>query len=217
MAAGQEVGQEKDKWDEPRRLIFERSEALGLSWEHLSGLLGKNKTYVQQYIRRGSPSVLDERDRQILATALKVPSEDLLPPGFQPRPTRKKARPMSRGHSILDSMAEIAAQIPLYHDQSELTPEHTEAWPRPNPFNTPPGTMALLISLQRGRLQPGDIAYLRPGFPARAGDCVAVLKESRLVTLGDLERQTDANVTVNGKAYPRSQHIVVKVIGALFA
>ena len=37
------------------------------SYSSISRLLGRNPTYIQQFIRRGSPKHLDERDRSILA------------------------------------------------------------------------------------------------------------------------------------------------------
>lgn len=53
--------------DEPRealdRLIADR----GCNYSGISRLLGRNATYVQQYLRKGSPRHLDERDRAVLA------------------------------------------------------------------------------------------------------------------------------------------------------
>ncbi|MCP5396058.1 MAG: peptidase S24 [Sphingomonadaceae bacterium] len=45
------------------RLIQER----GSNFSALSRMLGRNPTYIQQYIRKGSPRELDEKDRTILA------------------------------------------------------------------------------------------------------------------------------------------------------
>jgi phage repressor protein C with HTH and peptisase S24 domain len=46
------------------RLISERRE----DFAGLSRLIGRNAAYVQQYVKRGTPKRLAERDRQILAT-----------------------------------------------------------------------------------------------------------------------------------------------------
>jgi phage repressor protein C with HTH and peptisase S24 domain len=45
------------------RLIRERGE----DYASLSRLIGRNAAYVQQYIKRGTPKRLDERDRRLLA------------------------------------------------------------------------------------------------------------------------------------------------------
>lgn len=39
----------------------------GSSYAQLSRLLGRNDAYIQQYVKRGSPAWLDERDRRLLA------------------------------------------------------------------------------------------------------------------------------------------------------
>ena len=55
------------------RLIRERGE----DFAGLSRLIGRNPSYVQQYIKRGSPRRLDENDRRLLARYFGVP-ESLL-------------------------------------------------------------------------------------------------------------------------------------------
>src|SRR5687767_12126327 len=52
-----------DPRSELERLIRERGE----DYASLSRLLGRNAAYVQQYIKRGTPKRLDERDRRLLA------------------------------------------------------------------------------------------------------------------------------------------------------
>lgn len=47
----------------------------------LSRLLGRNPAYIQQYVKRGSPRRLDERDRRILADYFGVPEAALGAPG----------------------------------------------------------------------------------------------------------------------------------------
>ena len=56
-----------------RRLISERRE----TYAALSRLLGRNAAYVQQYVTRGSPSRLQDRDRAVLAQYFGVPEEQL--------------------------------------------------------------------------------------------------------------------------------------------
>jgi hypothetical protein len=43
-----------------------------LSYAALSKMLGRNAAYLQQYVKRGSPQFLEERDRKLLADVLGV-------------------------------------------------------------------------------------------------------------------------------------------------
>lgn len=74
-----------DYGDGPRavldRLIRERGE----DYAGLSRLVGRNAAYIQQFIKRGSPRRLGERERGILAAYFRV-DEQLLG-GATPRPT----------------------------------------------------------------------------------------------------------------------------------
>lgn len=71
------------------RLIADR----GGDCASLSRLLGRNPAYIQQYLRRGTPRRLDERDRAVLARFFGVP-ETLLggPPERAPAPVRPVPR-----------------------------------------------------------------------------------------------------------------------------
>ena len=53
--------------DPARTRLVALSAERGVSLSALSGLLGRNAAYIQQYIRRGSPRQLDEQDRSVLA------------------------------------------------------------------------------------------------------------------------------------------------------
>jgi phage repressor protein C with HTH and peptisase S24 domain len=60
---------ERDARAALQRLIEDRGE----DYAGLSRLIGRNPAYVQQYIRRGTPRVLAERDRRLLARYFEVP------------------------------------------------------------------------------------------------------------------------------------------------
>jgi phage repressor protein C with HTH and peptisase S24 domain len=64
------------------RLIRERGE----DYASLSRLIGRNAAYVQQYIKRGTPKRLDERDRRLLARYFRVDEALLGGPPAQPPP-----------------------------------------------------------------------------------------------------------------------------------
>ena len=70
-----------DPRDALERLIRERGE----DYAGLSRLLGRNPAYVQQYIKRGTPKRLDERDRRLLARYFDVDEALLGGPPAEPR------------------------------------------------------------------------------------------------------------------------------------
>jgi len=55
------------KMDRARRALDELIVRDRLSYSGVSRLIGRNAAYIQQYIRRGSPRYLDEKDRDVLA------------------------------------------------------------------------------------------------------------------------------------------------------
>lgn len=62
---------------DPRQRLLELSQSRGASLSGLSVLIGKNASYLQQFIRKGSPRKLDEQDRRTLAEFFGVPESEL--------------------------------------------------------------------------------------------------------------------------------------------
>lgn len=74
--------------DDVRQTLEALIEARGVSFAGVSQLLGKNPAYVQQFLRRGTPKRLDERDRRLLAQFFGVSEQQLGAPddaGVAPR------------------------------------------------------------------------------------------------------------------------------------
>ncbi|MEN3973364.1 S24 family peptidase [Sphingomicrobium sp. XHP0235] len=66
---------------EPRERLQELCRAHRVDFATLSKLVGKNPAYIQQYIRRGTPRELAERDRRLIAHYFNVSEEELGGPG----------------------------------------------------------------------------------------------------------------------------------------
>lgn len=66
--------------DGVRARLLELSQARGVSLASLSDLLGRNPSYLQQFIRKGSPRRLEEQDRRTLARFFGIPEEELRSP-----------------------------------------------------------------------------------------------------------------------------------------
>lgn len=60
-----------------RQRLLELAEGQGVSLAALSQMIGRNASYLQQYIRKGSPRKLDEQDRRTLAGYFGVPESEL--------------------------------------------------------------------------------------------------------------------------------------------
>lgn len=63
--------------DGPRRRLLELSQQRGVSLSGLSQLIDRNTTYLQQFVRKGSPRKLEEQDRRRLAEFLGVSESEL--------------------------------------------------------------------------------------------------------------------------------------------
>ncbi|MGB7374061.1 S24 family peptidase [Pontixanthobacter sp.] len=57
--------------------LLELTQERGSSLARLSEMIGRNPTYLQQFIRKGSPRKLEEHDRKMLADFFRVPESEL--------------------------------------------------------------------------------------------------------------------------------------------
>lgn len=86
-----------------RKLISDKLLDLGLSRKEVSFLMGRNETYLQQFLTKGSPRELPERERVKLAEILKVPEDDLRGPS-SPVPKRSYVKHSTPSReSVIDS------------------------------------------------------------------------------------------------------------------
>lgn len=63
--------------NDPRARLLALASERGASLSSLSELIGRNSTYLQQFIRKGSPRKLEETDRRTLARFLGVDESEL--------------------------------------------------------------------------------------------------------------------------------------------
>lgn len=77
---------------DPRARLLELATAQGISLARLSELIGRNQTYLQQFIRKGSPRKLEEGDRRTLARFFGIDEAELGAPediSFAPAPAKR--------------------------------------------------------------------------------------------------------------------------------
>ena len=72
---------------DPRAALRAFADASGASLSALSRMLGRNVAYLQQYVARGSPQRLPERERRLLAEYFGVAESMLGAPPAAPSPT----------------------------------------------------------------------------------------------------------------------------------
>ena len=63
--------------DDGRERLLELAQASGASLSSLSNMIGRNPSYLQQFIRKGSPRKLEEQDRRTLASFFGVAESEL--------------------------------------------------------------------------------------------------------------------------------------------
>jgi phage repressor protein C with HTH and peptisase S24 domain len=86
--------------DVVRKLILERLEELGLTMTEASLKIGKNQTYLQQFLKRGTPGELPEKSRLPLAQLLGIPEEQLRGPSSK-LPKREYVKAVSSRQSLV--------------------------------------------------------------------------------------------------------------------
>jgi len=64
--------------DDARARLLELSQERGVSLSSLSEMLGRNPSYLQQFIRKGSPRKLEEGDRRVLSEFFGVEEGELV-------------------------------------------------------------------------------------------------------------------------------------------
>ena len=79
--------------DDPRReRLRDALRVAGHTMKSASLAIGRNQTYLQQYLRRGQPRVLGHRDAVGLAALLGCDLDDILHPKVPPRRQTRRAR-----------------------------------------------------------------------------------------------------------------------------
>jgi|KBSSwiStaDraftv2_1062776.scaffolds.fasta_scaffold489436_2 hypothetical protein len=103
LSAGKTGG---EALDPARTRLVELAAARGVSLSALSGLIGRNASYLQQFVRKGSPRKLEEIDRGTLARFFGVDETDL----GAPEPTVHVPAAMARGGASLVSAPRAQAE-----------------------------------------------------------------------------------------------------------
>jgi SOS-response transcriptional repressor LexA len=193
----------EDDLDPIRKLVITRIREVGLDLAGLSRAIGKNATYMHQYMWRKSPKVLLENERNSLSQLLGIPEDQLRAPQQRSRiPCPKPvANILTHDKTAIPKNHAELTELPVFTEGGAIDLARAEEWtPRPPLLRTAGQAFALWISHDRGRrLMRGDLAFVQGNQTARVGDIVAVIRGAELVMIGDLIKAGDGFVQVGGE------------------
>lgn len=127
-----ELSSYKGVMDVVRKLIEQRVKELELNYADISRRLDRNVTYLQQFLKKGSPRELPERERILLAEILKVPEDELRGPStLLPKRIYDKKPSQSR-------QSVVAENARLAYPQSTRSSQHGNIVPHSELFGIGP-------------------------------------------------------------------------------
>lgn len=98
--------------DDVRRTLEVAAKKSGASLAGLSKMLGRNAAYLQQFVKRGTPARLSERDRKVLAQFLDIDEAALGGPPSADRATRYVRRLDVRASAGAGALADAENILP---------------------------------------------------------------------------------------------------------
>ena len=202
--------------DPVRQIIAERCAALGITDAELSRMIGRNLSYMNQYQRRGSPEVLPDKERHLVAKAIGVAPETLDPDNAV----------FTRAAETLVTAAKMGSRrnVPTFSDTKPLDWLEPEGWARrPDQLQVHERNFALRITTPHERLNPGDAAYVSGSALARVGDLAVVMPHDyrRIVAIGSITRADHKVIVLEAggtrREYARDDHLCLKVVVIVLA
>jgi len=169
--------------DEIRSLVLAKLDERGLNMAEVSKRLGKNQTYIQQFIKRGSPRWLPEDVRTTLSEILGIQEIQLRRPGsVNPNP--------KNGNDFAPAPAKILSEgLIKVLGMAECGPDGESLWNGdvvdyvPRPPNLAGATRAYAVFAQGTSMEPryhaGELVYIHPDKPVTPGCYVLVQMVAR--------------------------------------
>lgn len=212
---------------DPRERLLALAQARGVSLAALSAMLGRNTTYLQQFVRKGSPRRLEERDRHQLAAFFGVPESELGAPEFRADTVARAATPrLAGGRAAMATWIDVP-RLPLGASAgpgafaAEETPvgqlRFSRSWLTRQGFE--PAVLSV-IAVEGDSMEPtlhdGDeILVDRTPRPLRAG--IHVVRIDGVLLVKRLEPAAAGQVRVisDNAAYGRTDHPLreVEIVG----
>ena len=158
---------------DPRAYLDQAIRERGWDYAAVSRMIGRNPSYIQQFIKRGSPRKLEEKDRRLIASALGIPESMI---GADPNgDSKKQLRKVPR----LDVRASAGPGGAAVSEFASDTFGFSERWLRDLAHGSPDGLS--LIQVQGDSMEPtlsngDDIMVNRNDGLPRLRDGIYVLR-----------------------------------------
>lgn len=194
---------------DPRVRLAGLIDASGVGYAALSRMLRRNDAYLQQYVRRGTPRILAERDRALLAAYFRIDQRELGgPPVEAMTPIRRLAIEASAGAGSVADATETGSGVttmlldPRLLADLQLTPAHAS-------MLTARGD-SMLPTIADGDTLVVDERDRR--ITARPG--VFVLRHDGVLLVKRVSRRDDAmRIVSDNPAYPEIVTVAADIIG----
>lgn len=199
--------------DDPRMVLDRLVQERGEDYSALSRLIGRNAAYIQQFIKRGSPQKLGERERAILADYLQIDETAL---GASPRMAASSSESGLLAVPRLDVGAAAGAGGLAEDERTDALFAFDKRWLKR--LSASPHRLAI-IRVEGNSMVPtlshGDDIMVDSGDAAeRMRDGVYVLRRDGLLLVKRLERGADGLVAVisDNSVYPTERNVAVAEI-----
>jgi len=211
--------------DPARVKLVELAERRSVSLSALSKLIGRNTTYLQQFIRKGSPRKLEENDRRTLARFFGVAESELGGQEIEDKSYAQSKGGLAKGWIDVPRLALGASAGPGALADDDAPVGHlrfSKGWLRE--LGLQPGALAAL-SVAGDSMDPtladGDeilVARADVQFGGRLRDGIHVIRRDGTLLVKRLlfEREGRVSVISDNKAYPSEADVSlveVEVLG----
>lgn len=206
-----------------RDRLVELADGRGVSLSALSKLIGRNTTYLQQFIKKGSPRKLEENDRRTLAQFFGVDESQLGAPDAEDKsyPTAKMPRKSWIAIPRLALGASAGAGALADDDAPVGHLGFSEGWLREMGL-TPHALTALSVAgdSMDPTLADGDeilVARADAQFGGRLRDGIHVIRRDGTLLVKRLlfEREGRVSVISDNKAYPSEADVPLEEVEVL--
>jgi len=206
--------------DPPRTRLVELAERRGVSLSALSKLIGRNTTYLQQFIKKGSPRKLEENDRRTLAQFFGVDESELGAPDSEDISYSAAKGGVRRGWIAIPRLALGASAGPGALAEDDAPVGHlgfAEGWLREMGL-TPNALTALSVAgdSMDPTLSDGD-EILVARADGRLRDGIHVIRRDGTLLVKRLlfEREGRVSVISDNKAYPSDADVPMEDVEVL--
>lgn len=178
--------------DAVRELVLNRCRELRLTLADASRRIGRNESYVHQFIYRNSPKKLPEEVRMSLATLLGLPEGQLR------NVTASPVTESPLAYAPHMTTVEVGGDVPVFGPGQAIDLALASEWTRRPALLAGSGPLfALWVMEDTCRFRAGDMVFVRQGQPPRIGDPIAIMEGQKVSAIGDLEsRNADGSLTV---------------------